>query len=142
MTHPPPTELKGTTVVIAGQVHVTGDVALDGRIDGQLLCEGGAVVIAATANIRGDVFARDITVFGRADGQLIATDVVDVRAGATVTGTVMARRLILNEAGSFNGRVEPQHLDAAITVLKYKQKQAAAATGSDSAVPRSAAASI
>ena len=134
--------MTGRTIVVTGQVHTTGEFTLDGRIEGQLLCEGGAVVIAAGAEVRGDVFARDITVLGRADGQLIATDVVDVRAGAAVSGRVMARRMILNEAASFNGRVEPQHLDAAITVLKYKQKQAAAATGSDSAVPRSAAASL
>ena len=134
--------MTGKTIFVIGQVYATGDLTIDGRVEGQLLCEGGAVVIAATAEVRGDVFARDITVFGRTDGQLIATDVVDVRAGATVTGRVMARQLILNEAASLNGRVEPQHLDAAITVLKYKQKQAAAATGSDSAVPRSAAASL
>ena len=134
--------MTGKTLVVIGQLQTEGNLTIDGRVEGQVLCEGGAVVIAATAEVRGDVFARDISVLGRADGQLIATDVVDVRAGATVTGRVMARQMILNEAASFNGRVEPQHLDAAITVLKYKQKQAAAATGSGSAVPRSAAASL
>jgi cytoskeletal protein CcmA (bactofilin family) len=138
--------MTGKTIRVIGQVQATGEFTgeftIEGRIEGQLLCEGGAVVIAATAEVMGDVYARDITVLGRADGQLIATDVVDVRAGATVAGRVMARRLILDEAASFNGRVEPQHLDAAMTVLKYKQKQAAAATGSDSAVPRSAGASL
>ena len=134
--------MTGKTLVVIGQLQTEGNLTIDGRVEGQVLCEGGAVVIAATAEVRGDVYARDITVLGRADGQLIATDVVDVRAGATVTGRVMARQMILNEAASFNGRVEPQHLDAAITVLKSKQKQAAAATGSGSAVPRSAAASL
>ena len=58
----------------------------------------------ASAHVVGDVLARDITVFGRCAGQLVATDVVDLRAEATVTGRIVTRRFILTDGASFNGR--------------------------------------
>jgi len=39
--------------------------------------------------------------FGPRSGQLIATEVVDVRPSAAVTGQVMAPRFILDEAAFF-----------------------------------------
>ena len=64
----------------------------------------------------GDIIARDITVFGNIAGQLLATDVVDVRAEATVTGRIVSKRFILNDGAHFTGRAEPQHLDTAFRV--------------------------
>lgn len=118
--------LNGRTLAIVGEVETTGDIVVEGRIDGQLFCEGGAVVIAPSADVRGSVLARDITVYGQMDGQLIATEIVDIRPTARVKGDVIARRLSLDDAATFVGRVEPQHLEAAITVARYRQKQRAA----------------
>jgi cytoskeletal protein CcmA (bactofilin family) len=80
-------------------------------------------VIAAGAHVSGDVIARDITVFGRATGQLVATEVVDVRARAEVSGRVVSRRFILDPEATFTGRVEPQHLEAAISVARFEQRR-------------------
>jgi cytoskeletal protein CcmA (bactofilin family) len=115
--------LNGRTLAIVGEVQATGDIVVEGRIDGQLLCEGGVVVIAPSGDVRGSVLARDITVYGRMAGQLIATEIVDIRPTAIVKGDVIARRLVLDDAATFVGRVEPQHLEAAISVARYRQKQ-------------------
>ena len=115
--------LLGKTIVVIGEVRTTEDLTVDGRVDGPVWCERGAVTVAPTAVMTGDIVARDITVFGRANGQLIATETVDVRVGARVTGAVIAPSFILHEGASFNGRVEPQRLDAALTVARFQQKQ-------------------
>lgn len=115
--------MLGRTIVVIGEVRTSEDLTVDGRIDGPIWCESGAVTVAPSAVLTGDIVARDITVFGRASGQLIATDTVDVRVGATVTGAVIAPSFILHEGASFNGRVEPQRLDAALTVARFQQKQ-------------------
>jgi cytoskeletal protein CcmA (bactofilin family) len=108
------------SVVVRGEVHATEDLVVEGCVEGPILAEGLALVIAASADVRGHVLARDITVFGAASGQLVATEVVDVRAGARVEGTIVAPRLILDEAARFQGRVEPQHLAAAVSVARYR----------------------
>jgi cytoskeletal protein CcmA (bactofilin family) len=117
--------LPGRTIKIVGEVRATGELVIEGHVTGPILCEDGTVEIAATAVIEGDVIARDITVFGRAAGQLIATDVVDIRGGAVVAGAVIAPRLILSGDATFNGRVDPKRLDAALGVARFQQKQRA-----------------
>jgi cytoskeletal protein CcmA (bactofilin family) len=121
--------LPGKTLKIVGEVHATGELTIEGQVTGPILCEGGAVTLAASSVVEGDVLATDITVFGRAAGQLIATDCVDIRGGAVVAGAVIAPRLILSGDAKFNGRVDPKRLDAALGVAKFQQKQRASTSG-------------
>ena len=117
----------GRTIRVNGELRSTEDITVEGRVEGPIRCEGVAVTLAASAEVTGDVFARDITVFGRSSGRLIATDVVDLRARATVTGQILSKRFILNEGAHFTGRAEPQHLEGALRVAKFQQEKAAAA---------------
>ena len=80
------------------------------------------MVLAETCEMKGDVIANDITVFGRVAGKLMAADYVDLRPDAAVTGQILSKRLILEDGARFRGRVEPQHRDAAVRVAKYLQK--------------------
>jgi cytoskeletal protein CcmA (bactofilin family) len=121
--------IVGTSIVIVGEVRSTTDLSVDGCIDGPVSCEGGLVTIPESATVTGPVIARDITVFGRADGQLIATEVVDLRPGSVVTGAIIAPSLILHDGATFSGRVEPNRLDAALSVARFQQKQRDAQTG-------------
>ena len=109
-------------ISVKGELRTSDDLTVEGRIEGPVLCDG-AVTIAPSADVVGDVLARDITVFGRFAGQLVATDVVDVRADAIVTGRIVTRRFILTDGASFNGRAEPQHLEAALRVARFKEQK-------------------
>jgi cytoskeletal protein CcmA (bactofilin family) len=121
--------IVGSSILIVGEVRATADLTLDGRIEGPVSCEGGVLTIPASATVDGAVIARDITVYGRADGQLIATEVVDLRPGSVVTGSIIAPSLILHEGAIFSGRVEPNQLDAALSVARFQRKQRDAQAG-------------
>jgi cytoskeletal protein CcmA (bactofilin family) len=105
---------------IRGEVIAADDLTIEGRVDGPVWCEGRAVTIAPDATFSGDIVARDITVFGTVEGTLVASEVVDIRPDALVTGRVVAARFILTEGGSFNGTSEPQHLEAALRVARHR----------------------
>ena len=111
------------SISVKGELRAGDDLTVEGRIDGPISCENGSVVVSPSANVTGKIIARDITVFGCTAGQLIATDVVDVRPDATVTGQVISKRFILDPAALFNGRVSPQQLDAALEVARYQQRK-------------------
>ena len=113
----------GKTIAVTGELRTTEDLTIAGRVTGPIFVERAVVVIEATAEIVGDVIAEDITVFGRVRGQLIATHTVDVRAGARVTGCIIAKRFVLDPEAEFNGRIEPQHLTAAVSVARFQQKR-------------------
>lgn len=113
----------GATVSICGEVRSDADLTIDAHITGPIWCENHEVVLNAGGEIAGDIIARDVTIYGRVTGQIIATDVVDIRAGAVVSGKVITRRFILEAGGAFQGRVEPEHLDTAVRVARYQRQQ-------------------
>jgi cytoskeletal protein CcmA (bactofilin family) len=121
----------GKTLVLKGELWSSEDITLEGRVDGPITCENAAVVLAPTAIVTGSIIARDITVFGRIAGQLVATERVTIRRDAEVTGQVVSKRFVLDDDALFNGRVKPQHLDAVLGIARYEQrKRDAAATAS------------
>jgi cytoskeletal protein CcmA (bactofilin family) len=115
--------ISGLSIVIKGEVRSAEDLTIEGRVEGAVNCEEFAVVVAPTGSVLGDIMARDITILGKVEGQMVATDIVDVRSGAVVTGQVVSRNFILNDGADFVGRVEPQHLEAALRVAKFQQRK-------------------
>lgn len=113
----------GKSISVKGEVRADEAVIVEGRIEGAVVCERDAVVLAETCDIKGDVIANNITVFGKVNGKLIATDFVDLRPDSHVFGQILSKRFILDADAQFQGRVEPQHLEAALRVAKFQQNQ-------------------
>jgi cytoskeletal protein CcmA (bactofilin family) len=113
----------GPTIKVKGELRASEDLTLEGRIEGSIVCEKGAVVVTSSGDIKGNILASDITVFGRTNGQLVALDVVDIRAEATVAGQVISKRFILNDGARFDGHVDPQHLEAAMRLFQFQERQ-------------------
>ena len=113
----------GPSISLVGELLADEDVVIGGRVDGSVVCERNSVVLLASAEVGGDVIARDITVHGRVSGRLIATEFVDLASEAIVAGPVMAQRFILAEGAWFTGRVEPQHVDAALRVARFERQK-------------------
>ena len=113
----------GKSIHISGEVRATANLTIEGEVVGPVFCDGAGVTVASTATVQGDILGADVTVLGRTTGQLLATDVVDVRPGAVVTGSIIAPRLILHDGAQVNARVDPKRVDAALSVLKFQQKQ-------------------
>jgi len=115
--------ILGKTVLVKGDVRALGDLTIEGRVEGTVTGPDYAVTIAESGDVQGDVHARDITVIGRIDGQMVASEVVDIRAAANVSGRIITGRLIINEGATFNGQVEPQHLEAALRVASFNRRK-------------------
>ena len=113
----------GRGILVKGEVSAMEDLTLEGCVDGPVLCEGYAVTVAESAQMTGDIVARDITVLGSFSGRLIATEVVDVRPSATVTGQIHAKRFVLDDGAKFTGRVQPGQLEAALKVARFEQQK-------------------
>ncbi len=113
----------GINVRVVGEINADEDILIAGRSEGCVDCERASVVVQASAEITGEVIGRDITVHGRVAGRLIATDFVDLTPSAVVTGPVMAARFTLADGAYFKGRVEPQHVEAALRVSRFERQK-------------------
>lgn len=118
--------LQGRTVAIRGSVECLEDVLIEGRIEGHIWNENHVVTVGADAVITGDIVARQITVRGAVDGTLMATGRVDIMDEGRVTGRVLSAQFMLADGGLFNGKAEPQQLEAALKVARHRRAEAAA----------------
>ncbi len=113
----------GRTISVKGELRSSEDLMVEGRVEGPVFCETGSLVLGASAEVRGDIIGRDVTVFGRVRGKIVASEYVDLRSESAVTGQILTKRFILDDGAEFQGRVEPQHLEAALRVARFQQKQ-------------------
>jgi cytoskeletal protein CcmA (bactofilin family) len=111
--------------MIRGNVECVEDVVVEGHIQGHIWNEHHAVTVGADAIVTGDIVARQIVVRGAVEGTMMASGRVDITNEGKVTGRVLSSKLTLAEGGVFNGRSEPQHLEAALKVARHRRSEEA-----------------
>jgi cytoskeletal protein CcmA (bactofilin family) len=123
--------LVGRTIFVRGEVHSKEDLVIEGRVEGPVWCDGSILTLAPGASIKGEVVARVANVSGALEGTIVASARVDLRQSAHVTGRILATEFILEDGAFFTGVVQPQHLDAALSVARHRRPES-----QDTAPPR------
>lgn len=115
--------LVGHSIIVRGEVQSAGDLVIEGRVDGPVWVDGQLVTVAPSATVTGDILARHIVVLGRVTGTMVASELVDIRPSGRVAGRVLATGFALSDGATFDGSVEPQHLEAALSVARHRRAE-------------------
>ena len=96
--------------VLDAQLVITGDLETDGtlRIDGRLrgsIRRADLVILGASAEVEGDVTAREVIVAGAVLGNIDAAERVELQATAVVTGDIATGAVLIHEGGAVRGRL-------------------------------------
>ncbi|HEX9658996.1 MAG TPA: polymer-forming cytoskeletal protein, partial [Rhodothermales bacterium] len=81
--------IVGKGVVIDGNLHVTGDVRIGGRINGEVKVEN-RVVVAPEGIVVGGIFTEDGDLAGSVEGDVTANGRLIIRSTASILGKVAA----------------------------------------------------
>ena len=102
-----PTRLIDTMIAenasVTGQLKCDGNVRIEGLVDGTVDCTGH-VIIGPGATVRADVRARNVSVQGTVEGNILG-DRVEILSGGRVLGDVNVTDLLLDEGGLVRGHV-------------------------------------
>ena len=115
--------LVGNSIVVRGEVQSAADLVIEGRVEGPVWGDGQSVTVGLSATVTGDIVARHIIVLGRVAGTMVANGLIEIRPSARVAGRVLARALALSDGATFDGSVEPQHLEAALSVARHRRAE-------------------
>ena len=96
----------GKSVVIRGELSGNEDLYIDGDVEGTVTLPESRLTIGPNAQVRADVSAREVVIFGNLTGNVKATGRVDLRQSALVKGDILAGRLSIEESAVLTGRVE------------------------------------
>jgi cytoskeletal protein CcmA (bactofilin family) len=96
----------GKSVVIRGELSGNEDLYIDGDVEGTVSLPESRLTVGPNAQVRADINAREVVVFGHLTGNVKATGRVDLRQSALVKGDILAGRLSIEESAVLTGRVE------------------------------------
>jgi cytoskeletal protein CcmA (bactofilin family) len=98
----------GKSVVIKGELSGSEDLYLDGQVEGSIEMAGNRLTIGPNGKVKANVNARSAIVQGRLEGNVRASDRVDLKQSAIVLGDIATQRISIEEGAYFKGGVDIQ----------------------------------
>ena len=97
--------IVGKDTLIKGQMQGSGNIRIDGRIEGGISITGN-VVIGESGIVQGDIKAGSLTVAGSVTGNVDCDGNLSIHATGQLIGDVRVRSLNIADGGIFKGRSE------------------------------------
>ena len=101
----------GKSVVIKGELSGSEDLYLDGQVEGSIALKGNSLTVGPNGQVKASVDAKGVVVQGKLEGNIQASDRVELRKSAIVTGDITTQRILIEEAASLKGKVDTHRAD-------------------------------
>jgi cytoskeletal protein CcmA (bactofilin family) len=98
----------GKSVVIKGELNGSEDLTVEGHVEGRIELKDHVLTIGPNGKIKAQVFAKAVIVLGEVNGNVTASEKVDIRDGGSVDGDIIAPRVAIAEGAHFRGSVDMQ----------------------------------
>ena len=100
--------LIGAQTVIRGDVAFSGGLHIDGQVHGAIVAEAGSdavVTVSDKGRIEGEIRAPHVVINGTLDGDVIASERIELAAQARVTGNIRYKLLEMAAGAQVNGQI-------------------------------------
>lgn len=101
----------GKNLAVVGQISGKEDLVIDGRLEGDVDLPENRLTVGPTGHLQGRVRAREIVIHGTVQGNLEASERVEIRKNAKVIGDLKAQRPVIEDEAYFKGNVETVRVD-------------------------------
>jgi len=98
----------GKSVIIKGELAGSEDLTIEGHVEGKIELKDHVLTIGPNGKIKAQVFAKAVIVLGEVNGNVTATEKVDIRDGGSVDGDIVSPRVAIAEGAHFRGSVDMQ----------------------------------
>src|SRR5436189_3882561 len=116
----------GKSVVIKGELNGSEDLTIEGAVEGTIQLRDHVLTIGPNGRIKAQVFAKSVIVQGEVNGNVTASDKVDIRDNGSVDGDIVSPRIAIAEGAHFRGSVDMQRKGGAAAPQPAKPAAAAA----------------
>src|ERR1700682_6435078 len=98
----------GKSVVIKGERSGSEDLYVDGQVEGSIALKANNLTVGPNGQVKASVEAKGIVVQGKLEGNVQASDRVELRKSAVVTGDISTQRISIEEGAHLKGKVDMQ----------------------------------
>ena len=99
----------GEGVIITGTIKANSKVTIQGTVDGDIECN--SITISKSGNVKGKIKTDTITVEGKAEGEVNADDVLNIKSTGHVSGKVFYGEIQIEEGGKISGEINFRNKD-------------------------------
>jgi len=98
----------GKSVIIKGELSGSEDLYVDGQVEGSIALRNNSLTVGPNGQVKASVEAKAIVVQGNLEGNVQASDRVELRKSAVVSGDISTQRISIEEGAYLKGKVDIQ----------------------------------
>jgi cytoskeletal protein CcmA (bactofilin family) len=98
--------IVGKLLVVKGELSGNEALVVDGEVEGSITLHGQRLTVRPDGRIRGNVEARHVILHGRVEGDIQASDRVELFKSASFTGDISTARISIEEGAFFKGNLD------------------------------------
>jgi cytoskeletal protein CcmA (bactofilin family) len=101
----------GKSVIVKGELSGSEDLYVDGQVEGTIALKGNSLTVGPNGQVKASVEAKGVVVQGKLEGNIQASDRVELRKSAIVTGDISTQRISIEEGAFLKGKVDIHRTD-------------------------------
>ncbi len=130
----------GKNVTVKGQIFAREDLTIDGEVEGTVECHEHRLTIGPNARVQAGLKAREIIIQGSIQGNVDATDKIDIKKEAKLVGDIKTSRIVIEDGAYFKGSIDISKGTAAkATPAATAPTQQSSSAATNSSIPTPAA---
>jgi cytoskeletal protein CcmA (bactofilin family) len=120
-------------VKVVGQIFSKEDLYIDGDIEGTVELLEHKVTIGPHGTVHAGIKAREVVALGMIQGNVEATEKIEIRKEAKLIGDIKTARIIIEDGAYFKGSIDIVKPEPARSAAKAPQHAAPAAASAQNA---------
>ena len=96
----------GKAVKINGQIYSREDLYVDGDVEGTIELQEHRLTIGPNGKVHSSVKAREVVILGNVQGNVDASDKLEIRKDARLVGDIKTARIIIEDGAYFKGSID------------------------------------
>jgi cytoskeletal protein CcmA (bactofilin family) len=117
----------GKSVIIKGDLSGSEDLTIEGQVEGKIELRQNVLTIGPNGKIKATIFAKAVVVQGDVQGDITASERVDIRDNGSVDGDLSAPRIAIADGAHFRGSIDMQRQGGKVETSKPAEVKPAAA---------------
>ena len=116
----------GKAVKINGQIYSREDLYIDGDVEGTIELMEHKLTIGPNGNIHAGIKAREVVALGAIQGNVEASDRIEIRKDAKLIGDIRTARIVIEDGAYFKGSIDIVKTEPKIAPAPPRHQTAAA----------------
>ena len=98
----------GKSVVIRGELSGSEDLYIDGQVEGTIELRDHHLTVGPNGRVQANINAKEVVIQGSVKGNVRAIDRVEIRKSGSLTGDMVAARVVIEDGAFFKGSIDIQ----------------------------------